>query len=202
MPVASKELSVNKFADMCREFGGEFYKKEPLFDKEKNVYEFDNFEDYEAFIRWLNKYKSNGKTFVAKWRFGEGSKNYESSFEVHKHGKELYYEVEKSIGTPEGMYEHYGEKLEKVNFSDVFDMTVDKMKKEIDEVAPPYLRNKVDVEIGLELNYDFYYAKASALFTNPLSVSSTLEDMEKTTDALVDKAEDIFYEVINKEVGD
>jgi len=203
MPVSvSKGLSVDKFVNMCKEFGGEHYKKTDYFaNKEAEVCELMNFDDYEAFITWLNKQRANDKIFIAKWRFGEGNNEYKSEFEIHERGKELSYEIERSIDTPEGLNDYYGEKIINIDFGEVYDKTIKEVEKFIRKVEPPYLRDKVDVAVGLEPDHDFYYSKVSAYYKNPVSLLPTLEDMEKVTDILADETEAIFHDVLDKEVN-
>jgi len=193
---------IEKFEDMCKEFGGQYY-REKKFASEIEVCEFYDFDDYEAFIRWLNKQEvKDPKSYVAKWKFGEGSYTYTSQFDVCRGGKELSYETEKSLMSADMLSEILREKgKEEVDMVKVFDKSMDKVEKEIEKIEPPYLRRHTDIEIGFDPDYDYYYAKAESLMNNPASPKDVLEDMGEVTNKLVDIAEDVFNEELDKEIG-
>ena len=193
---------IEKFEEMCEEFGGQFVEI-PHINGWAKICKFDLFDDYEAFIRWLDKQnvKEHNKYYIAEWELGEGSYYYKSWYEISRDGKELSYETEKSLMSANMLSEILREEgKEEIDMNAIIDKSVDKMKKEIEKIEPPYLREHTDVEIGFNPDYDYYYTKAESFMRNPDSPKYVLRDMEKVTDKLVDIAEDVFNEELDKEI--
>ena len=192
-------INIKKFAEACEDFGGEFY-------KEIRKYEcnFSDMEDYETFVKWLNNHKLYypRATYSAVYEYGEDNYWYKSDFTFDITGKTLSYETEKTIASPEMLFEDVPEnKALNVDMGKVMEKAEDETLKEIDKLSPPYVRNLVNAEIGFNSNYDYYYAKASATYDNPSSLTTNLmKDMDKATETLVNKAEDKFYDEFRKEL--
>ena len=193
---------IEKFEDMCKEFGGQYYREKKL-TNEIEVCEFDDYGDYGAFMQWLDKQKvKNSKSYVAKYEFEGGGYTYDSQFKIYKGGKELSSRVEKSLMSVDMLSDILEEKgKEEINMKAVIDKSIDRMRKEIEKIEPPFLREHTDVEIGLDPDYDYYYVKAESFMTNPASPRFVLEDMDIVTNELVETAENVFNEELNKEIG-
>jgi len=189
------------FKEMCEEYGGS-YEKEKYLGKEAEVCNFENFDDYEAFIIWLDKQSvKDDKFYIARFDFKENGYDYRSQFEVYKGGKELSYATEKvlmSVDMLSSVLEEKGK--EEVDIDKVIDRTIEKMEEEVEKVEPPYLRDNTYVDVAYDSVWDVYYAKAESSMLKPSSVKHTLRDMDKVTEKLVNIAEDVFNTELRREI--
>ena len=193
---------IEKFREICEEFEGQYY-AEKHFVREAEVCKFEDFDDYESFSIWLQKQKiKNDKLYISRWEFSENLNRYASEFEKHKDREKLSYETERYITSPKSLQDEFGKLLSNIDISSVMSTTEQKVEKLIDNLKIPHLRDKTSIDVGLNPDYNYYFAKASSTFNGEchLDIKPILKDMSEVTEDIAETASDIFLEELAKEI--
>lgn len=209
---------MDKFKELCEELGGKLsIEKGWIVSKDAMVCEFRDDDDFKAFAHWMdrqNKFPS-GKEFKAKYDYMEALDFMKSEFTVEDSEKILLVEHEKSLGDAEGMGEfikiqipakhekHIDDIIEHIDFRDVYTETaIEKLLDHPD--IKPYIKDHADVEVGFNSDWDYHYTKGVVNFPfhKGAHLRSIMEDSEKATERIADKAEEQFYKQLDKEIDE
>lgn len=178
-------MEEKEFIEKCIEVGGTII-KDKFLGRDVIACELLNFDDYEEFLNWLRKKRIRGnKIYRVKIEFPEPPYTYYGTADSYDNTMEVWLTVEKNLGSPETL-EDAIRRVEDID--EAINKAIEKTEKELEE------RNKkgVEIEIGFDPTYEYYYTKATIGQKNPEKIK--LKELEKITEEAVNIAEDKFFE--------
>ncbi len=216
-----------KFEAICKEFGGKFFDDEKQNARKEDDglqinplhCQLTDFDDFKAFTHWMNKQTDTGKNISlhADYRYDTDYDHiFTADFYVLRNQntfeKTLNLTMKKSISDAEGLNEHIREELNEEsdaqtermlnNWTEDFINTKNETKEIIDTIKKPYLKQYASIDTYFSGTDDHWYTEAEIQIPieKHSDYPSILQDSDDTLTELVRKADDIFYDKLNKEV--
>lgn len=188
---------MDKFKQMCEKFRGEFESVDSYLGKENRCV-FENLDDFKMMIHWMSKQKMPSGKHRTRWEMHEGIDFHEMEFYTKDDERTLILTKERSLGDTMVLSEYISEQARgkdiELPWSQIFNETAsEELLKDVK--AKPYLMDDLDIEVGLNNDWDYYYVKG--IVVNKLHegshLPSILDDAKDAVDDIVEKAETRFY---------